>query len=300
MRVHSTQRWFQAAASVMVVALHPCPHAQTTLASDRFEVASVKPTVTPLGIMGVRPEQGGRFIATNLSLRDLIRTAYKVRDSQIIGGPSWLGSARFDIVAKADRELPPYNPGGDIGLIERMLQALLADRFALVVRHETRDLPIYRLVMARGDRRMGERLRPSATDCAALFADGARTGQQGPIGPAGRPTCGMVISPWSIAIGGSPISQLAMVLAQRTNRVVVDDTGLIGNYDVDLQWTPPGVKPNPLSAGAPVPPVPAPPLNPGGASLETAIQEQLGLKLEADRGPVPIVLVERAERPGPD
>jgi uncharacterized protein (TIGR03435 family) len=111
----------------------------------------------------------------------------------------------------------------------------------------------------------------------------------------------MVISPWSIRIGGLPISQLAVVLAQSTNRLVVDGTGLTGNYDVDLQWTPQGVRLNPPPPDVQAPaPIPVPSMDPNGATLETAIQEQLGLKLEADRGPVPVVAVDSAERPSPD
>jgi uncharacterized protein (TIGR03435 family) len=111
----------------------------------------------------------------------------------------------------------------------------------------------------------------------------------------------MVISPWSIRVGGSPISQFATVLSRMTSRLVVDRTGLTGNYDIDLQWTPQGVRLNAPPAGeAPTPPIPAPPLDAKGAPLETAIQEQLGLKLEPARAPVPVIVIERAEPPQPD
>jgi uncharacterized protein (TIGR03435 family) len=245
-------------------------------------------------------EPGGRFVAQQQSLRDLITLAYKVRESQIIGGPAWIGSDRFDVNAKADRELPPFNPTGEIGPLERMLQSLLADRFKLVAHRETRELPIFALVPARSDRKLGENLRPASTDCAAMLAERARAGQPGPAMAGDRPTCGMVVSPWSIRIGAGPVSQLAMVLTQMTNRFVVDQTGLAGTYDVDLQWTPPGVRMNrpPGGDGPPGgPPIPAPPPNANGASLETAIQEQLGLKLDPQRGPVSVLVVERAEQP---
>ena len=189
-------------------------------------------------------EPGGRFVAQQQSLRDLIALAYKVRESQIIGGPAWIGSDRFDVNAKATRELPPFSPTGEIGPLERMLQALLADRFKLVAHRETREMPIFALVPARSDRRLGEKLRPTSIDCAAQFAERARAGQPGPSMAGDRPTCGMVVSPWSIRIGGGPLSQLTMVLTQMTNRFVVDQTGLTGNYDVDLQWTPQGLRMN--------------------------------------------------------
>jgi uncharacterized protein (TIGR03435 family) len=111
----------------------------------------------------------------------------------------------------------------------------------------------------------------------------------------------MVISPWSIRIGGSPLSQLTMVLTQMTSRFVVDQTGLTGNYDVDLQWTPQGLRMSGPPGAAPgAPPIPVPPPDARGATLETAIQEQLGLKLDPKRGPVPVLVIERADQPSPD
>lgn len=297
----NAHRHVVASAALMLVA-SGLPAAQAP-ATERFEVASIRRTATPIGRMGAQQEPGGRFVATNLSLRDLIELAYKVRTFQVIGGPSWLGTDRFDIVAKAERELPPFNPTDDIGPLDRMLQALLTERFELAVRRENREMPIYALVKARSDGLLGERLRESSTDCAAIFAERARGAQpaQGPLMAGDRPSCGMVIAPWSIRIGGSPIAQLATVLSRMTSRLVIDRTGLTGNYDVDLQWTPQGVRINaPPPADAPTPPVPAPPIDPNGAPLETAIQEQLGLKLEPERAPVAVLIVERAEPPQPD
>ena len=265
-----------------------------------FEVASIKPNKAPLSMITANQEPGGRFVATNQSVKDLIGLAYKIRDSQIIGGPAWLGTDRFDINARADRELPPFNPT-ESGPLEQMLQSLLADRFKLVAHRETRELPIFALVMARSDGRPGEKLRPSSTDCASVFADRARAGQPGPLVAGDRPTCGMVVSPWSIRIGGGPLSQLTMVLTNMTNRFVVDRTGLSGNYDVDLQWTPQGMRiGRPPGDNPPGPAFPAPPPDANGASLETAIQEQLGLKLDPQRGPVPVLVIERADQPTPD
>jgi len=282
------------ALTVFVVSLRL--HAQP--GPMRFEVASIKPNMAPLSMITARQEPGGRFVATNQSLKDLIGFAYKIRDSQIVGGPAWLGTDRFDINARADREFPPYDPTGEAGPLEQMLQSLLADRFKLVAHRETRELPIFALVMARSDGRPGEKLRPSSTDCASVFADRARAGQPGPLVAGDRPTCGMVVSPWSIRIGGGPLSQLTMVLTSMTNRFVVDRTGLTGNYDVDFQWTPQGMRiGKPPGDRPPGPAFPAPPPDANGATLETAIQEQLGLKLDPQRGPVPVLVIERAEEP---
>ena len=267
----------------------------------RFEVASIKPNKAPLSMITANQEPGGRFVATNQSLKDLIGLAYKIRDSQIVGGPAWIGTDRFDINARADRELPPFNPTEEAGPLEQMLQSLLTDRFRLVAHRETRELPIFALVMARSDGRPGEKLRRSSTDCASMFADRARAGQPGPIVAGDRPTCGMVVSPWSIRIGSGPLSQLTMVLTNMTNRFVVDRTGLTGNYDVDLQWTPQGMRiGRPPGDNPPGPAFPAPPPDANGATLETAIQEQLGLKLDPQRGPVPVLVIERADPPTSD
>ena len=296
----STFRRMVAAAVLFLVCVVSQPHAQSN-APLRFEVASVKPYKGPLTMISSNTEPGGRFVAQQQSLKDLIALAYRVRDSQIIGGPPWIGSDRFDVNAKAARELPPFDPGGAIGPLELMLQSLLADRFKLVAHRETRELPIFALVMARSDGRLGEKLRSSSTDCATVFADRARAGQPGPLVAGDRPTCGMVVSPWSIRIGGGPLSQLTMVLTNMTNRFVVDRTGLAGNYDVDLQWTPQGMRigrPPGDNPGGPA--FPAPPPDANGATLETAIQEQLGLKLDPQRGPVPVLVIERVEQPTPD
>ena len=277
------------------------PQAQTARSPERFDVASVKPHRGPVTMISSNTEPGGRFVAQQQSLRDLIGLAYKIRDSQIIGGPDWIGSDRFDITAKADREWPPFNPAEEAGPLERMLQTLLAERFRLVAHRETRELPIFALVMARSDGRPGEKLRSSSTDCTSALADRARTGQPGPLVSGDRPACGMVVSPWSLRIGGGPLSQLTMVLTNMTNRFVVDRTGLTGNFDVDLQWTPQGMRiGKPPGETPPGPAFPAPPLDANGATLETAIQEQLGLKLEPQRGPVPVLVIERAEQPTPD
>jgi hypothetical protein len=115
------------------------PHAQTPTPAERFEVASLKPYKGPPTMISGNVEPGGRFVAL----------AYRVRESQIIGGPAWIGNDRFDLNAKANRELPPFSPTGEIGPLERMLQSLLADRFKFVAHRETRELPIFALVLAK-------------------------------------------------------------------------------------------------------------------------------------------------------
>jgi uncharacterized protein (TIGR03435 family) len=270
-----------------------------TAGGQTFEVASVKPNTSgDLRVMfGMRP--GGRFTATNVPLRELIRMAYGLQNFQIQGGPDWLGSERFDVVAKAEGDLPPMAPGGPPNPLLLMVQSLLQERFKLTVHRETKEMPIYALVIARSDKRLGPQLRPSETDCAALMAARGAAGgppPPPPIKPGERPQCGMFMGMARIAAGGVPTLQLAMSLSQRVGRIVVDRTGLAGMYDFEVDFTPDQLPQGPPPPGAP----PLPPIDPNGPSLFTALQEQLGLKLDSDRGPVEVLIIDSVERPTPD
>jgi uncharacterized protein (TIGR03435 family) len=265
--------------------------AAQTPASPAFEVASVKPNKSgdSPGILGAQP--GGRFTATNQTLRFLIRNAYQVQDFQIAGAPDWIASDRFDIVAKANGNPPIAAPVGQAGPMLVMLRSLLADRFKLVVHHEMRDLPIYALVLASSDRRLGAQLRPVAVDCAAVAAARARGG---PLPPPPQPnerlTCGMRFGAGRISGGALQLSQVANILSQSVQRVVMDRTGLVGAFDVDLTWTP-----DQLSSGAA-----AASIDPNRPSIFTAVQEQLGLKLESTKGPVDVLVIDHVEHPTKD
>jgi uncharacterized protein (TIGR03435 family) len=181
------------------------------------------------------------------------------------------------------------------------MRNLLAERFKLVVHPETREMPIYALVPARSDGKLGENLKPAAVDCAARMRERGRGGPPPtPPAPGERIQCGMRIGPGTMNGGGFPLSQLAVTLSQFVQRVVIDRTGLAGNYDLDLTWTPDrsmqGGPIGPPPPGAP----PLPPIDPDGPSIFTALQEQLGLKLDAQRGPVDVLVVDSVERPTPD
>ncbi len=266
----------------------------------KFEVASVRPNTSNDGkvMLGIQP--GGRFNAVNVPLWDLIRQAYNLQRTQIVGGPDWLETARFDIIAKAEGDIPRAGPGSPPGPLNFMMQDLLEDRFKLKAHRETRELPIYALMLARADQKLGAGLRSSTADCEAFRGRGrGGPGPDGPprgmLAPGERPTCGMMIGPGQVVAGGIPISQLTQMLSMFTQRIVVDRTGLKGNFDIDLTFTP-----DRMPQGPPPPGVQLPPIDPNGPSVFTAIQEQLGLKLESERGPVDVLVIDHVERPTPD
>ena len=227
--------------------------------------------------LGLRP--GGRVIGTNQTARNLIRNAFNVQPYQLIGGPDWMDSDRFDIVAKAadadldEKGMMPYPQ------FMLRLQALLEDRFKMMTRWENRELPVYALVLV-ADGQLGPKLKVHAGEC-----DRARGGAPAPPGSAAV-NCGTRtnITPTGGKVTGSGIRMetFARNLAGATGRYVVDKTGLSGSYDLELEFTP---DQSPDTTGP---------------SLFTAMQEQLGLKLDSQRAPVDVLVIDRLERPAAD
>ena len=259
----------------------------------RFEVVSVKRnTVGGLGSYeGVQP--GGRYMVTNLPVSQVIRSAYNIPTRQITGDPDWVRGERYDIQAKA-----PDGGAVTAEALTAMLQAMLADRFKLKVRRETRDSPVYELVVARDDRRLGENLRQTSADCVAAIGSGTVGPPPPPIPRADDAVpCGMNNAGGNrLVAGGRTIGQLATTLSVQVQRMVVDKTGLTGLFDIDLQF-----QPDPLGdGGVPGAPVRRLPTRSDVPPLMTAIEEQLGLKLQAARGAVEYVVIERVERPVED
>jgi uncharacterized protein (TIGR03435 family) len=248
---------------------------QSSGAEPQFEVASVKPNERNDGLISLS-YRNGRYTAIGVSLEVLIRSAYQVQEFQIAGGPGWLKTDRFDITAAAADPSAPQQP---------MLRSLLADRFRLVTHRETREMPVYALVMARSDRRLGPQLQPSTLVCA-----NAQRGAQ--------PNCGTSVAPGTIRGGGRTIADLATALSTLTNtgssldRMIVDRTGLQGAFDFELTFTPDNI-PGALPPGAPA-------IDREGASIFTAVQEQLGLRLDPQRGPVDVIVIDSVSRPTPD
>jgi bla regulator protein BlaR1 len=273
---------------------------QAPAATPTFEVASIKPNNSGDGRVMLQNQPGGRFTATNVTLRLLIRQAYQLQDFQITGGPGWLNDDHFDIVAKGEAGTPQnalsamQSPSPTP--VQLMIRALLAERFNLVVHNETKDQPIYALILARSDRRLGPELKKSDTDCAAVMA--AARGRGGapppPPGPGQPMPCGIRIGMGNMVLGGATLSQFAASLSMFVGRVVLDRTGLTGAFDLNLTWTPVQMPQPP--PGAPE----LPPIDPNGPSIFTAVQEQLGLKLDSQRGPVEMLVIDKAEHPTPD
>jgi len=266
-----------------------------------FEVASIKPNKsgTP-GMGGIGFPRGGRFSATRVSLRELIRLAYRrqvFESRQMVGGPSWIDSDRFDIEAKAAREFP-RDLEGFARQTSAVLQALVAERFKLTVHNETRELPIHSLVLSQSGRKTGRQLRRSQIDCAALFE--RRVGRP-PVEPGKAPPSTVGPQAGHLTVNAVTISQLANVLSPFVNRVVLDRTGLIERFDVDLQWTPdlPSGPPRERPLGEPTV-LNGQIVDLNGPSIFTALQEQLGLKLESERGPVDVLVIDHAEDPTED
>jgi uncharacterized protein (TIGR03435 family) len=255
-----------------------------------FEVATVKPNKSNKPGGSMRREPGGRLTATNMPIRQLITFAYQVTPLQLVGGPGWIEADRFDIVAKLEGDPPPVAPG--LGPDHAMLamRTLLTDRFKLKIHRESRELEVYALVMTRPGS-PGPGLKRSTQDCSpeAIKTMAGRGGP--PPGPGSPVLCGARMLPGRVQLGGMPISTFAGPLGGLTGRIVVDRTGLIGSWDFDLTFAPePG-----RGVVADVPPP-----DPNGPSIFTALQEQLGLKLEATKAPVDVVVIDSVEPPTPD
>jgi uncharacterized protein (TIGR03435 family) len=270
------------------------PAAQSAV-KPRFEVASVKPSASdPLAFPRSSPASPGRFTMLDVPLSLLVQRAYgPLVDFQIVGGPDWLRSRRFDIQGKAE------NAAADMDAMLPMLKTLLEERFQLKVHTETREMPIFALVLARDDGRLGANIKPSTADCSnpqPVRADIAALLQAGQVPCAIMPAPTRVAGSMTLRANGASMAALARFMTGTTRRIVQDRTGLSGLYDWEMTYDR-GVTPPAQQAGSNAPSTPSTPENP---VLMTAIQEQLGLKLESTRGPVEVLVIDSAALPDPD
>jgi uncharacterized protein (TIGR03435 family) len=285
-----------AALGVSLVAQAPAPAESPT-----FEVASVRPNTSGDNKQMVQILPGGRYNGINIPPRLLIMNSYGLQPQQLVGAPDWISSERFDIVAKAEGDLgPPVSRDGPSRL-QLMIRALLEERFKLKVHREPREVPVYALVLARPDGRLGSGLTVSTVDCEALAA--SRRGAPPPDlpKPGERLQCGAWVGFGELTAGAQPLQELVSLLSSTVGRSVVDRTGLNGRYDITLRWTPDRVLQRTAGAAAGDPiRVNGVDIDPNGPSIFTAIQEQLGLKLESERGTVEALVIDHIERPTPD
>ena len=277
-------RWIIVA--IALAALVTCQLFSQPAGALRFEVASIKPSAPNSGGLTLLPMplRSGELRVSNITVRDLVMSAYNVRTFQISGGPSWISSERYDILAKPEGDTSsqalPTNAGNMTDDQRKVLQeqlrqrtqALLAERFNLAIHKESREEQVYALVAGKDGPKLLETKEGTPEAGRMTMARGQLNGR------------------------GVALQTIAEVLSAQLDRPVHDQTELHGKYDVKLEWVPDVGLGGPLCASPPGAGGP-PPLDPDKPSLFTAIQEQLGLRLESRRGPVEIIVIDRVERP---
>jgi uncharacterized protein (TIGR03435 family) len=258
-------------------------------ATVAFASVTVQPNTSGEPAMALRLEPGGRFVVRNMSFHALVTFAYQVQSLQLVGDPDWMAVDRFDIVATLSGPPPPGTEAGSDPMM-LLARALLAERFKLVAHRESRELPIFALVLAHRDGRLGPELHPATVDCRgpASSASAERARQLGLTSQAAS-RCGMRIGFGRIQLGGMPLSEFARAISNQLPRVVVDQTGLSGDWDVDLTFTPEVDRP---SSARPIADL--------ATSLPRALYEQLGVRLEPTQGLVDVLMIDRVERPKAD
>ena len=253
------------AVALVLIATAVTVRAQSADAErPRFDVASVKPNKNSEGVIRFAVQPGGRMVLTDIPVKQLIRAAYTLQLYQIVDAPSWTESERFDITGVTERELRDnltWSPGGTYALVQLMMQSLLADRFGFRAHFEERQGQVYALVL----------------DDKSRAAKGLA-----PAKPCGT-ACAMQIGSGTLRAPNVELPLLAELLSQLTGRPVTDETGLAGSFEVNLRWTPESQE---ATSDAP--------------SLFTALPEQLGLRLDARRGPIRMLVIDSVDRPTAD
>jgi bla regulator protein blaR1 len=275
-----------AAAAALVIAMAPlklvaAPQAASQPLQPAFDVASIR--LSKSDTPGPRFAPGPQsFAAESATLRDLVLEAYGLKDFQVSGGPRWTNADRFDVQAKGG-DAAGAGPGRLFTEIPK-LQTLLQERFKLVIHRETRELPIYELTVAKD----GFKLQPLKDGACVPRDPQVRGAGRNPLG-----TCGYLgFGRGTLEAASMRMSELADAFSMLTGRTVVDKTGIAGTFRVQLTYIPDesltrlaGPPPNPATRAS------------DGPDLFTAMQEQLGLKLESAKGPVPVIVIDSVERP---
>jgi uncharacterized protein (TIGR03435 family) len=244
--------------AILAAAALPVRPQSPALEVAAFEVASIRPASPAAGWSGFQTPGGGAFNASRVTLKATIAFAYDVREFNMSGGPGWAGSDEFEILAKAEANTTREQ-------MRVLLRSLLAERFKLTVPRETRELPVYELVLAKG----GPKLQESSKGGGFI-----RFGGRGVIEAHGVSTTG-----------------LSQYLSTELERIVLDKAGLTADYDFTLSWIPDESLPEKLKLIETTQP------DPNRPSLFTALEEQLGLKLEAAKAAVETVVIDRVEKP---
>ncbi len=235
----------------------------------KFEVATVKPTASgqPAGPCGIRPQPGGQTYSVEcMPLKTVLTVIFRLKPDQITGGPGWMESDRFDIRGKAEK--PSSNDE-----LHTMMENLLVERFHLKFHYEKKEMPIYALTVDKGGAKMTAHPTGNAGEA---WIDQSQT----------------QFLHMKLAATFCPMEYLAWRLGQFLDRSVVDMTGLKGGYDFNLEFTrelPPNIPEGAQFNGAPI--------DTSGATIYEAVQKQLGLKLDRQKGPVPIMTIDHAEKP---
>ena len=254
----------------------PSLHGQTPAGqkSLTFEAASIKRNRSGDDIAEGGFQPGGRINARNISLFNLMTAAYGTL--KIDGGPAWTRTDRFDVIAVGDRN-------ASVADTRKMLQALLAERFKLVTRTETREEPTFDLTLVRQDRQLGSQLKRAASECSPTQRESLPPATTPP--DLNHPACGVIAFGGGLYRGhGVTLDQIAASLTQPANRLVKNRTTLEGLYDYELRFSRPSDNPNPSD----------PP------EIFTAVREQLGLQLRPSRGGVDFIVIVSAQQPQVD
>jgi uncharacterized protein (TIGR03435 family) len=301
--------------------------AGASLPGQTFDAVAIRVTPQSSVGRGLIATQPGRVIAQEATVKEIIAVAYGLPQDQVLGGPAWVGSTRYAITATTTGE-------ADRARAQRMLQAMLGDRFALTFHREQRNLPVYALTLLRRDGSFGKKLRRAGQACAPItLPDFDASGlappppPPPPPPPGGNPMrplleresglrCPTMFYPGGVSARSILFDEFVYRLSRLAQRPILDRTGLTGEFDIDLSYQfemssagpagpagpggPAGVTAGPGPGAAPAGAVPAGAVTVGGPSLPSlfsAVQDQLGLKLDSTRGPVDVLVIDTAKPP---